>query len=423
MSILQQKVPSPGESITEVIIARWLKKDGEYVEKDEAIAEIDSDKATLTLNAEDNGAIKLMAKEGDTVKVGDVVCSIDTSVKGESKKVETKPPKEEKLKAGNGQAQSKTTTVIQLETSNPKPETTYASGTPSPTAKKMMEEKNIPVSKVNGTGKDGRIMQSDVLNALSKGFDKASANGWTGSREIERVKMTPLRKKLAQRLVSVKNTTAMLTTFNEVDMSQIYALRAKYKDKFKEQYGVGLGFMSFFTKAVCEALYHFPAVNAMIDGEEIVYNKYCDVGIAVSAPKGLVVPVLRNAETMSLAQIETTIKNLAVKARDNKIELKDMEGGTFTITNGGVFGSLMSTPIINPPQSAILGMHNVVERPVAVNGQVVIRPMMYVALSYDHRIIDGRESVGFLVKVKEMCENPQKMLFGGKDPNEVLLGF
>jgi len=416
MAIIDLKVPSPGESITEVVIARWLKKDGEYVEKDEPVAEIDSDKATLTINAEDSGAIKIMAKEGDTVKVGQVVCSIDNSVKGEAKKpvaAETKPKAEA----------AKAPVTAQEKATAAKTQETYASGTPSPAAKKIMDEKNIPAAKMNGSGKDGRITKGDVLNAVSKGFDTSSLNGWAGGRDSDRQKMTPLRKKLAQRLVSVKNTTAMLTTFNEVDMSQIYALRAKYKDKFKEKYGTNLGFMSFFTKAVCEALYLFPAVNAMIDGEEIVYHKYCDVGIAVSAPKGLVVPVLRNAEGMSLAEIENEIKNLAVKARDNKIELKDMEGGTFTITNGGVFGSLMSTPIINPPQSAILGMHNVVERPIAVNGQVVIRPMMYVALSYDHRIIDGRESVGFLVKVKEMCENPTKLLFGSKDPNEVLLGF
>jgi 2-oxoglutarate dehydrogenase E2 component (dihydrolipoamide succinyltransferase) len=275
---------------------------------------------------------------------------------------------------------------------------------------------------MNGTGRDGRITKGDVLQSMSKGFDAAAPN-WTGARESERLKMSPLRKKLGQRLVAVKNTTAMLTTFNEVDMSQIYAIRAKYKDKFKEQYGSNLGFMSFFTKAVTEALFHFPAVNAMINGDEVVYHKYCDIGIAVSAPKGLVVPVLRNAESLSLAEIEAGIKALAVKARDNKIEIKDMEGGTFTITNGGVFGSLMSTPIINPPQSAILGMHNVVDRPIALNGQVVIRPMMYIALSYDHRIIDGRESVSFLVKVKEMCENPVRMLFGGKDPSDILLGL
>lgn len=424
MAILQQKVPSPGESITEVVIAHWLKKDGDYVEKDEAIAEIDSDKATLTLNAEDNGAIKLLAKEGDTVKVGQVVCSIDNSVKGEKKAEAGSRKSGEKVgkeQVAVGKMEEKP--VSKSTTSDQQPTITYASGTPSPAAKKLMDEKNIPATQINGNGKGGRITKGDVLNAMSKGFDTSALNGWSGTRDVESKKMTPLRKKLAQRLVAVKNTTAMLTTFNEVDMSQIYALRAKYKDKFKEKYGVGLGFMSFFTKAVCEALQHFPAVNAMIDGEEIVYHKYCDVGIAVSAPKGLVVPVLRNAETMSLAQIETEIKNLALKARDNKIELKDMEGGTFTITNGGVFGSLMSTPIINPPQSAILGMHNIVERPIAVNGQVVVRPMMYVALSYDHRIIDGRESVGFLVKVKEMCENPSKLLFGGKDPSDVLLGL
>ena len=416
MAIIELKVPSPGESVTEVTIARWLKKDGDYVEKDEELAEIDSDKATLTINAEDNGAIKILAKEGDVVKVGQVVASIDNSVKGT--KSSSTPSQKSKVE-NSLKVEAPATSSLKPETSN----SSYASGTPSPAAKKVMDENNIPAGKLNGTGKDGRVTKTDVLSAMAKGFDTSALAGWAGSRDIDRQKMTALRKKLAQRLVAVKNTTAMLTTFNEVDMSAIYALRAKYKDKFKEKYGTNIGFMSFFTKAVTEALFHFPAVNAMIDGEEIVYYKYCDVGIAVSAPKGLVVPVLRNAEAMSLAQIEGTIKNLAVKARENKIELKDMEGGTFTITNGGVFGSLMSTPIINPPQSAILGMHNVVERPMAVNGQVVIRPMMYVALSYDHRIIDGRESVGFLVKVKEMCENPVKMLFGGKDPNEVLMGF
>lgn len=405
MATIEMKVPSPGESITEVVIARWLKKDGEYVEKDEEIAEVDSDKATLTINAEESGAIKLLAAEGDTVKIGQVVCSIDTSVKGETKSVEV--------------VATKTEVVKETKTSKD----SYASGTPSPAAKKLMDENKVPAAKLNGTGKDGRITKGDVLHVLANGFDSSATAGWGGSRDMERTKMSALRKKLAQRLVSVKNETAMLTTFNEVDMSAIYALRAKYKDKFKEVHGTNLGFMSFFTKAVTEALNHFPAVNAMIDGDEIVYHKYADIGIAVSAPKGLVVPVLRNAEQMSLAQIETEIKNLAIKARENKITLEDMNGGTFTITNGGVFGSMMSTPIINPPQSAILGMHNVVERPVAVNGQVVIRPMMYVALSYDHRIIDGRESVGFLVKVKEMLENPTKMLFGGKDPNEIVLGL
>jgi len=416
------KVPSPGESITEVTIARWLKKDGEYVEKDEEVAEVDSDKATLTINAEQSGAVKLLAAEGDTVKVGDVVFSIDTSVKGESKKSVGKEQvavgKKEEVKV---EAKQPATASVQSSTS-------YANGSPSPAAKKIMDENGI--AKLNGSGKDGRVTKGDVLSALANGFDSSASKAWSkgllpegGSRDTDRTKMTPLRKKLAQRLVSVKNETAMLTTFNEVDMSAIYALRAKYKDKFKEVHGTNLGFMSFFTKAVTEALNLFPAVNAMIDGEEIVYHKYTDIGIAVSAPKGLVVPVLRNAEQMSLAQIENGIKELAVKARENKITLEDMNGGTFTITNGGVFGSMMSTPIINPPQSAILGMHNVVERPVAVNGQVVIRPMMYVALSYDHRIIDGRESVGFLVKVKEMLENPTKMLFGGKDPNEIVLGL
>lgn len=418
MAIIEMKVPSPGESITEVVIARWLKKDGDYVEKDEEVAEVDSDKATLTINAEDSGAIKILAAEGDTVKVGQVVCSVDTSVKGESKKAE---PKKEAAKVET-KAEAKPEAKKELVKETAKSES-YANGTPSPAAKKMMDENKVPAAKLNGSGKDGRITKGDVISALANGFDSSASKGWGGSRDTDRSKMSPLRKKLAQRLVSVKNETAMLTTFNEVDMSAIYALRAKYKDKFKEVHGTNLGFMSFFTKAVTEALNLFPAVNAMIDGEEIVYHKYADIGIAVSAPKGLVVPVVRNAEQMSLAEIETAIKNLAVKARDNKITLEDMSGGTFTITNGGVFGSMMSTPIINPPQSAILGMHNVVERPVAVNGQIVIRPMMYVALSYDHRIIDGRESVGFLVKVKEMLENPTKMLFGGKDPNEIVLGL
>lgn len=419
MAVIETKVPSPGESISEVVIARWLKKDGEYVEKDEEVAEIDSDKATLTINAEDSGAVKLLAAEGDTVKVGQAIFSVDNSVKGESKKA-AEPAKKEESKPAANNAKAEATKEPAKEAAKADG---YAAGTPSPAAKKILDENKIPASKLNGSGKGGRITKGDALLALSGGFDSSSTAGWGGTRDQDRQKMSALRKKLAQRLVSVKNETAMLTTFNEVDMSAIYALRAKYKDKFKEVYGTNLGFMSFFTKAVTEALNLFPAVNAMIDGEEIVYNKYADIGIAVSAPKGLVVPVVRNAEQLSLAEIETAIKNLAVKARDNKITLEDMSGGTFTITNGGVFGSMMSTPIINPPQSAILGMHNVVERPVALNGQVVIRPMMYVALSYDHRIIDGRESVGFLVKVKEMLENPTKMLFGGKDPNEIVLGL
>ena len=420
MAIIELKVPSPGESITEVTIARWLKKTGDVVEKDEALAEIDSDKATLTLNAEDSGKIEVLAAEGDTVKVGQVVVKIDNSFKPE---VKAKP--EVKVEA---KAEVKTEVKKEAVTSSAveKPATTYASGTPSVAASKIMNENGVKPSQVNGSGKDGRITKQDVLAALSNGLPNVQevlSNSWKGGRDKDRQKMSALRKTVAKRLVAVKNETAMLTTFNEVDMSGIYAIRAKYKDKFKEVYGTNIGFMSFFTKAVCEALYHFPAVNGMIDGEELVYNKYCDVGIAVSAPKGLMVPVLRNAELMSLAQIEAGIKEVAIKARDGKLTIDEMNGGTFTITNGGVFGSMMSTPIINPPQSAILGMHNVVDRPMAINGKVEIRPMMYVALSYDHRIIDGRESVGFLVKVKEMLENPTRILFGGKNPEEVLLGL
>lgn len=416
MAIVELKVPSPGESITEVTIARWVKKNGDVVEKDDVLAEIDSDKATLTLNAEESGKIEILANEGDTVKVGQVVVKIDTSVKPEVKpktevKVEVKKEEKKEEKKAAAEVSAKES---------------YAKGTPSVSAAKIMSENGIKSSQINGTGKDGRITKQDVLAALSNGLPNVQevlANSWKGGRDKDKVKMTALRKTVAKRLVSVKNETAMLTTFNEVDMSAIYSIRAKYKDKFKEVYGSNIGFMSFFTKAVTEALYHYPAVNAMIDGEEIIYNKYCDIGIAVSAPKGLMVPVLRNAELMSLAQIETGIKELAIKARDGKLTIPEMEGGTFTITNGGVFGSMMSTPIINPPQSAILGMHNVVDRPMAINGEVKIRPMMYVALSYDHRIIDGRESVGFLVKVKEMLENPTKMLFGGKNPEEILLGL
>lgn len=409
--IVEIKVPSPGESITEVQIARWLKKEGDVVEKDDELCEIDSDKATLTVNAEEAGQISLLAKEGDTVKVGDIVCKIDTSVAAAPKaaKVETAAPV------------AKPVETVKPVAAPAAANDSYAKGTPAPAAKKLMEENKIPATAISGTGKDGRITKGDVLDLMAKGFKPVSKEEM--SRATDRQKMTSLRKKLSQRLVAVKNETAMLTTFNEVDMSAIMAIRAKYKDAFKEKYGVNVGFMSFFTKAVTEALQLFPAVNAMIDGEEIVYHKYCDIGIAVSAPKGLVVPVLRNAESMSLAEIEGGIKNLALKARDNKITIEEMTGGTFTITNGGVFGSMMSTPIINPPQSAILGMHNVVDRPVAVNGEVKIRPIMYVALSYDHRIIDGRESVGFLVKVKEMLENPTKMLFGAKSPEEILLGL
>ena len=429
MAIVELKVPSPGESITEVVIARWVKQTGDIVEKDDVLAEIDSDKATLTLNAEESGKIELLAAEGDTVKVGQVVLKIDTSFKPEAKVKNEAPKAEVKKEASTSSSSSSVTSSSPssaVTSSVVEKPATYANGTPSVAAAKIMAENNITSKQLNGTGKDGRITKQDVLVALSNGLPTASqvlSNSWQGDRNKDRIKMTSLRKTVAKRLVAVKNETAMLTTFNEVDMSAIYALRAKYKDKFKEVYGTNIGFMSFFTKAVTEALFHYPAVNGMIDGEELVYHKYCDIGIAVSAPKGLMVPVLRNAELMSLAQIEAGIKDVAIKARDGKLTIEEMTGGTFTITNGGVFGSMMSTPIINPPQSAILGMHNVVDRPMAVNGQVVIRPMMYVALSYDHRIIDGRESVGFLVKVKEMLENPSRMLFGGKAPEEVLLGL
>ena len=415
--IVDIKVPSPGESITEVTISRWLKKEGDYVHKDEEVLEIDSDKATLTVSAEQSGGLKFSAKDGDTVKVGSVVGKIDTNVSAPAGSNGSKQEKKVEAKVQE-QISTPKTTASAVSHSSP--------GVPAtPLAKKMMEENNVASQKISGSGSNGKITKNDVLSAMSKGFSPLSSGEARGevSRDTERQKMSPLRKKLSQRLVAVKNQTAMLTTFNEVDMSKIFELRTKHNPAIEKKYGTKLGFMSFFTKAVCEALQLFPAVNSMIDGEDIVYQKYCDIGIAVSASKGLVVPVVRNAEMMSLADIELDIKRLAIKARDNKLTLEEMTGGTFTITNGGVFGSLMSTPIINPPQVAILGMHNVVERPVAVNGKVEIRPMMYVALSYDHRIIDGKESVGFLVKVKEMCENPVKMLFGGKDPMEIVLGL
>jgi 2-oxoglutarate dehydrogenase E2 component (dihydrolipoamide succinyltransferase) len=421
MSVLEMKVPSPGESISEVEIAQWLVSDGDYVTKDQAIAEVDSDKATLELPAEESGVITLKAAEGDVVKVGQVVCLIDTSAAAPA----GQPVKETKAEAPKAEVAASAPKEEKVAAPNPDPvkKESYANGTPSVAAAKILAENGVPASKVNGTGKDGRITKQDVVAAMSAGFDTSSAAAWGGSREQSREKMSMLRRKIAERLVSVKNETAMLTTFNEVDMKPIMDLRAKYKDAFAKHHEVNLGFMSFFTKAVTEALNIFPAVNAQIDGNEMVFHKYADIGIAVSSPKGLMVPVVRNAEQMSLADIEREIKRLAIKARDGKITPDDMTGGTFTITNGGVFGSMLSTPIINPPQSAILGMHNIVERPVAVNGQVEIRPIMYVALSYDHRIIDGKESVGFLVKVKEMLENPERMLFGSKDPHAVLLGL
>ncbi|MBK9274720.1 MAG: 2-oxoglutarate dehydrogenase complex dihydrolipoyllysine-residue succinyltransferase [Flavobacteriales bacterium] len=426
MATVDIKVPSPGESISEVRIAQWLVKSGDTVEKDQVIAEIDSDKATLELSAEAEGRIELIAEADATVNVGDVVARIDTSVKAE-KSTSAKASADDKAKAQAQEAKK----PVPAAAAASRAEAPGAGAAPAPAAyatpvaKAMLDEKGVDPSKVKGSGPNGRITKSDVEAYIAGGVDAGSAlmNGWGGTRNDSRAKMTTLRKKVAERLVSVKNTTAMLTTFNEVDMSAVMALRDRYKDKFKEQKGVNLGFMSFFTKAVTEALRLFPTVNGQIQGEEIVTFDYADIGIAVSSPKGLMVPIVRNAERMSLAEIEAKIKELAVKARDGKLSIDEMTGGTFTITNGGVFGSMLSTPIINPPQSAILGMHNIVERPVAVNGQVVIRPIMYVALSYDHRIIDGKESVSFLYKVKEMIEDPNKLVFGGKDPGEVLLGL
>jgi 2-oxoglutarate dehydrogenase E2 component (dihydrolipoamide succinyltransferase) len=424
MSVLEMKVPSPGESISEVEIAQWLVSDGDYVEKDQAIAEVDSDKATLELPAEASGTITLKAEEGDAVAVGAVVCLIDTSaeppadfVSAESAApvVETETPKKE--------APVKSAAPSPDPIVKPTENKTYATGVPSIAAAKIMAENGITANQLNGTGKDGRITKQDVVSAMSGGFSTNDAKGWGGTRDQSVEKMSMMRRKIAERLVSVKNETAMLTTFNEVDMKPIMDLRAKYKQAFATHHEVNLGFMSFFTKAVTEALHMFPAVNAQIEGKDMIMHDYADIGVAVSSPKGLMVPVVRNAEQMSLAEIEKEIKRLAIKARDGKITPDEMTGGTFTITNGGVFGSMLSTPIINPPQSAILGMHNIVERPVAINGKVEIRPIMYLALSYDHRIIDGKESVSFLVKVKEMLENPERMLFGSKDPIEVLLGL
>ena len=415
MAKLEMKVPSPGESISEVEIAAWLVADGDYVSKDQAIAEVDSDKATLELPAEESGVITLLASVGDVVKVGQVVCIINT----DAAKPEGIVTSENIVNAPNAAATPKLTP-------NPDPIPTadnYAAGSASPAAAKLMAENKLTASQIMPSGKDGRITKQDVNSALSNGFNTSELSNWGGTREKSSVKMSMLRRKISERLVAVKNETAMLTTFNEVDMKPIMDLRAKYKDAFAKKHDVNLGFMSFFTKAVTEALNLYPAVNGQIDNTEIIYHQYADIGVAVSSPKGLMVPVIRNAEQMSLAEIEREIKRLAIKARDGKITPDEMAGGTFTITNGGVFGSMLSTPIINPPQAAILGMHNIVDRPVAINGKVEIRPIMYVALSYDHRIIDGKESVGFLVKVKEMLENPERMLFGAKDINQVLLGL
>lgn len=409
--MIEMKVPSPGESISEVQIARWLKEDGAYVYKDDEIVEIDSDKATLSIPAEASGILKILVQEGETIAVGSIICRID----------EKAEPATEKKSTVKAEKKAETKAEVKAEDKpkdEDKPES--AATTPpsvaTPTALSMMTEHNIQPSQVHGTGSRGRITKADVMSMLAPGFGPTEIL----SRSIKRQKMSMLRKKLAERLVSVKNETAMLTTFNEVDMTAMIELRKTYKDAFEKKHGVGLGYMSFFTKAVTEALAQFPAVNSMIDGDEMVFHDYADIGIAVSTPKGLMVPILRNAENMSLAEIEKGIKNMATKAREGKITIEEMSGGTFTITNGGVFGSLMSTPIINPPQVAILGMHKIQERVMVINGEMKIRPMMYIALSYDHRVIDGRESVGFLVKVKELLENPVSMLFFDKTPNDIL---
>ena len=400
MSVLEMKVPSPGESITEVEIATWLVEDGDYVEKDQPIAEVDSDKATLELPAEESGIITLKAEEGDAVNVGEVVCLIDTSA--------TKP-------AGDAPQAAAPKSVEKVAVKEAPKAATYATGTASPAAKKVLAEKGITASTVKGTGKDGRITKEDAVKAVpSMGTQPAN-----GSRATERKKMSMLRRKVAERLVAVKSETAMLTTFNEVNMQPIFDLRTEYKEAFKAKHGVGLGFMSFFTLAVVRALEMYPDVNSMIDGDFQIKHDFQDISIAVSGPKGLMVPVIRNAEGLSFRGVESEVKRLAIRARDGQITIDEMTGGTFTITNGGVFGSMLSTPIVNPPQSGILGMHNIVNRPMAVNGEVVIQPIMYVALSYDHRIVDGRESVGFLVAVKEALENPVELLMNN-DPTKAL---
>ncbi|MEP2277169.1 MAG: 2-oxoglutarate dehydrogenase complex dihydrolipoyllysine-residue succinyltransferase [Reichenbachiella sp.] len=397
---LEMKVPTVGESITEVTIGTWMKQDGDVVELDEPIAEIESDKATFELAAEARGTLKIVAQEGDTIEIGALICKIDVM---------------------DGAPAPSTSATPEVTAETPTGTPGYAAGHPSPAAAKILAEKGIPASELTGSGVGGRITKDDAQAAQKSAPAAASAPAkeaapavpaFGGGREQTRKKLTPLRKTVAKRLVSVKNETAMLTTFNEVDMKPVMDLRKKYKDAFKDKYEVGLGFMSFFIKAACQALQEWPAVNAQIDGNEIVYNDFCDVSIAVSAPKGLVVPVIRNAESLSFNQVESEVVRLAKKARDNKLSIDEMQGGTFTVTNGGIFGSMLSTPIINAPQSAILGMHNIVERPVAINGQVEIRPIMYLALSYDHRIIDGRESVSFLVRIKELLEDPARLMLG-----------
>ena len=405
------KVPTVGESINEVTLTKWLKKDGEWVDRDEVIAELESEKATFEINAEKAGILHTLAKEEDTLKIGDVVCTIDDTAQKSAGKQE---PKEEKPKAETKPVEKPEEKKVVAEEKKETQKDIKA----TPVAAAILADKKVDISKVTPTGSYGKITKRDVLGALSNPGRAIGKELF--SREENAKKMTNLRRTISRRLVEAKNSTAMLTTFNEVDMSAIMALRSKYKETFKKTHEVNLGFMSFFTKAVCFALQEWPAVNAMIDGDNIIYHEFCDISIAVSSPKGLVVPVIRNAESLSMAEIEKEVVQLAVKAKESKLTIEEMTGGTFTITNGGIFGSLMSTPILNIPQSAILGMHNIVERPMAIKGQVVIKPMMYVALSYDHRVVDGRESVSFLVRVKEMLENPEQLLFG-KDPVKALL--
>jgi len=401
-AIKEMKVPAVGESITEVTISTWLKKEGDFVKLDEVIAEVESDKATFELPAEANGILRIVAKEKTTLPIGGLICKIEVTEGG--------APAVTPSSSAAPASQSATSSAV-----------SYAAGTPSPAAAKILDEKGIAANQVTGSGVGGRITKDDAVKAQAatpvKDIKPSIATAAPviasgGSRNERREKMTSLRKTIAKRLVAVKNETAMLTTFNEVDMKPVMDLRSKYKEQFKEKYGVGLGFMSFFTKAVCAALKEFPAVNASIDKDEIVYHDYCDISVAVSTPRGLVVPVIRNAESLNMNQVEAEIARLAARGRDGKLSIEEMTGGTFTITNGGVFGSMLSTPIINAPQSAILGMHNIVERPIAVKGEVVIRPIMYLALSYDHRIVDGRESVSFLVRVKEMLEDPGRLVLG-----------
>ena len=410
--MIEIKVPTVGESINEVTLVKWLKKDGDYVDRDEVIAELESEKATFELNAEQAGLLKMVGKEGDTLNIGDTVAQIDETAakpEGAAQPAAEAPKQEQAAK----KEEPKPAEQPQASGSKPQPDVKA-----TPVASAIIADKNVDPKNIQASGYNGKIRKEDVLSALENPGRKPGMELF--ARTDDRQKMSNLRKTVSRRLVEAKNTTAMLTTFNEVDMSRIMAIRSASKDKFKEKHGTNLGFMSFFAKAVCYALQEWPAVNAYIDGDSIIYHNYCDISIAVSAPKGLVVPVIRNAESLSMAEIEKKVVELATKARDNKLSMEEMQGGTFTITNGGVFGSLMSTPIINIPQSAILGMHKIQERPVVIDGQIVARPMMYLALSYDHRIIDGRESVSFLVRVKELLENPELLLIG-KDPVKTLL--